>query len=85
MRRQIGIVGVIVIGLSVAVVVQAGDQKNAATWYRRAIKAYESLPTDVKEALWNYDWATISPALKIACPTSELMRIRSLVRCPPMR
>ncbi|MEE9129813.1 MAG: hypothetical protein V3T84_07315 [Phycisphaerales bacterium] len=57
MRRRIGIVGVIVIGVSMAVVVQAGDQKNAATWYRRAIKAYESLPTDVKEALWNYDWS----------------------------
>ncbi len=57
MRRQMGIVGVIVIGLCTAVVVQAGDQKNAATWYRRAIKAYESLPTDVKEALWNYDWS----------------------------
>ncbi|MCZ6851256.1 MAG: hypothetical protein O7F17_06410 [Planctomycetota bacterium] len=57
MRRQIGIVGVIVIGLSMAMVAQAGDQKNAATWYRRAIKAYESLPADVKEALWNYDWS----------------------------
>ncbi len=57
MRRQMGIVGVIVIGLCMAVVVQAGDQKNAATWYRRAIEAYESLPWDVKKSLWEFDWS----------------------------
>ncbi len=57
MRRPIGIVGVIVIGLCMAVVVQAGDQKNAATWYRRAIEAYESLPWDVKKSLREFDWS----------------------------
>ena len=36
--------------------VQAQSAKNAATWYRRAIEAYQSLPSDVKEALGNYDW-----------------------------
>ncbi len=75
MRRQIRIVGVIVIGLSMAVIVQAGDQKNAATWYRRAIKAYESLPTDVKEALGNYDWsnpnAPISDEFRLALAQAQ--------------
>ncbi len=35
--------------------VHAQSAKNGATWYRRAIEAYESLPNDVREALWNYD------------------------------
>ncbi|MEE8153815.1 MAG: hypothetical protein V3T53_02520 [Phycisphaerales bacterium] len=75
MRRQIGIVGVIVIGLSMAVVAQAGDQKNAATWYGRAIEAYESLPTDVRETLWNYDWsnpnAPISDKFRLALAQAQ--------------
>ncbi len=52
-------IGVVAIGSALIAShhVHAQSAKNAATWYRRAIEAYESLPTDVKKALGNYDWS----------------------------
>ena len=50
--------------------VHAQSAKNAATWYRRAIEAYQSLPTDVKKSLWEFDWsnpnAPISDEFRLA-------------------
>ncbi len=59
--------------------VHAQSAKNAATWYSRAIEAYESLPTRVKETLWNYDWsnpnAPISFEVRLA-----LARVQPVLR-----
>ncbi len=78
MWRWIGVL-VILTALIASNGVHAQSAKNAATWYRRAIEAYESLPWDVKESLWNYDWsnpnAPISDEFRLA-----LARVQPVLR-----
>ena len=54
--RRIGVLAILTV-LIAPDRVHAQSAKNGATWYRRAIEAYESLPTGVRESLWNYDWS----------------------------
>ena len=49
--------------------VSAQESKNAATWYRKAIKAYEALPTDLQNFIHNWDWADPN------APISDEMRL----------
>ncbi len=80
MRRWISVLAILTV-LIAPDQVQAQSAKNGATWYAKAIKAYESLPTDVREAVWNFDWsnpnalitaefrlalAQVQPALRLA-------------------
>ena len=78
MWRWIGVL-VILTALIASNGVHAQSAKNAATWYRRAIDAYESLPTDVKKSLWEFDWsnpnAPISDEFRLA-----LARVQPVLR-----
>ena len=65
--------------------VHAQSTKNAATWYRRAIEAYESLPTDVKKSLWEFDWsnpnAPITDEFRLAL--ARVQPVLRLAQSPP--
>ncbi len=72
-------IGLVVIGTALLASdrVHAQSAKNAATWYRRAIEAYESLPANVKESLWNFDWSNPNAPI-----TAEFRR--ALARVQPV-
>ncbi len=78
MWRWIGVLVILTV-LIASNRVHAQSARNAATWYRRAIEAYESLPTDVKKSLWEFDWsnpnAPISDEFRLA-----LARVQPVLR-----
>ncbi|MCH8821913.1 MAG: hypothetical protein IH984_00240 [Planctomycetes bacterium] len=47
----------------------AQDSKNGATWYRKAIKAYNALPRDFVDSIHNWNWADTTT------PISDEMRL----------
>ena len=59
----------ILIALISSTTVNAQDSKNAATWYRKAIKAYEALPMDLRDSIHNWDWSDPNS------PISDEMRL----------
>ena len=57
--------------------VSAQDSKNGATWYRKAIKAYNALPRDLRESILNWNWADTTT------PISDEMRL-AIARIQPI-
>ena len=74
MWRWIGVLVILTV-LIASDRVHAQSARNAATWYRRAIDAYESLPWDLKKSLWEFDWsnpnAPISDEFRLALAQAQ--------------
>ncbi len=69
----------ILITLISSTTARAQDSKNAATWYRKAIDAYQALPRDLRDSIFEWDWSDPNK------PVTDQMRLALAKMQPVLR